>query len=132
MNINPWSNKTTTNNGHVVGGQEQATIYWATNLSLDSYRRRWWLDGGGHLFPCGCDLGFGPPTHRIDDIEFRHENKANFIPTPGVGGQAQNMQNRGLVDYPVPSFSDSIFPGGDPLQWQLYESLNEYWAGSVP
>ena len=133
LNIQPWGNKTI-NNGHVVGEEDQISIYWATNLSLDSYRRRWWFEGGEHLFPCGCSptAGWDVPNHRIDDIEFRHENKANFIPTQGTPGQAQNMRNRGLVDYPDPTFGDSIFPGGDQLQGQLYEALNSYWLGSVP
>ena len=135
MNIDPWGNHQEIVNGHVVGANEQAAIYGVINgFDLDSYRTRWWFNGGGHLFPCGCSptSGWGAPDHRIDDIEFRHENKANFIPTPGVPSAAINMQNRGLVDYPDPTFGDSIFPGGDHLQYQLYEALNSYWLGSVP
>lgn len=134
LNIQPWGNKRI-NNGHIEGGTEQVTIWAVTNLfDLDSYRTRWWFHGGGTLFPCGCSPldGFGPPTHRIDDIEFRHENKRNFIPTQGVPYAAIAMRNRGLVDYNTPTFADSIFPGGDQLQAQLYENLNAYWFSGVP
>ena len=133
MNLWPWGNRAQLNNGHIVGADEQESIFWAVNTSLDAYRRRWWLSGGGDLFPCGCDLaGFGPPHHRIDDMEFRREYKGAFVPTQGVPSAAINIQNRGLVDYPEPSFSDSIFPGGDALQRQLYENLNAYWFAGVP
>lgn len=121
-------------NGHVVGGDEQESLAWAVNSDLDAYRVRWWFNGGGHLFPCGCSpvSGWGAPDHRIDLIEPRNEFKGAFVPTAGVGGAAQNIANRGLVDYPEPSFSDSIFPGGEQLQRQLYESLNAYWLEGVP
>ena len=133
LNIQPWGNKRL-NNGHVEGGTEQASIWAAINLfDLDSYRTRWWFHGGGTLFPCDCPLsGYGPPDHRIDDIEFRHEYKPTFVPTAGVPSAAINISNRGLVDYNTPTFADSIFPGGDALQWQLYENLNSYWFSGVP
>lgn len=134
MKLQPWGNHQELNNGHVVGADEQVSIQWAENSSLDAYMLRFWADGGGHLFPCGCSAttGYGPPNHRIDDIEFRHEYKGAYAPTAGVPQAALGMMNRGLVDYPDPSFSDSIFPGGDQLQRQLYENLNNYWLEGVP
>lgn len=130
MNLQPWGRSEIVN-GHVVGADEQASIFWATNVSLDAYMRRFWLSGGGYLFPCGCSptSGWDAPNHRIDDMEFRHEFKGAFVPTQGIPSAAINMQNRGLVDYPDPTFSDSIFPGGDQLQAQLYQNLNNYWMG---
>lgn len=134
MRINPWGNHQEIVNGHVVGADEQASIYWATNVSLDAYMRRFWLQGGGDLFPCGCSptAGWDAPHHRIDLADFRHQSHYAFIPTAGVGGQAQNIANRALVDYNQPTTADSIFPGGQQLQGQLYEALNGYWLGEVP
>ena len=134
MNIDPWGNQTTTVNGHVVGADDQAAIFWAVNSSLDAYIRRYWLQGQYREAPQGGNplVRFAPVFPVIETIEQRNEFKGAFVPTQGVQQAAWAMKGRGLVDYPEPSFSDSIFPGGDQLQNELYQALNGYWLGDVP